>query len=71
MGVSKTHAAIDVVDGELWVMDRWSRNGTALAVHGGDERPLEPGVRTLVPQGGRVLLGGRWFEVVAEGSTAR
>lgn len=71
MGVSKTHAAIDVVDGELWVVDRWSRNGTALVVHGAAERPLEPGVRTRVPEGGRVLLGGRWFEVVPEGSTAR
>ena len=71
MRLSKTHAAFDVDEAGLWVTDRASRNGTSVTEPGRASRELEPGTRTRVPVGARVTLGGRTFEVVAEGGEHR
>ena len=71
MRISKTHAAYGVDDGALWVSDRSSKNGTFVELPDGTSRQLTPGIRTPVPAGATVALGGRRFTVtVASGGTA-
>ncbi|WP_159603577.1 FHA domain-containing protein, partial [Agromyces humi] len=71
MRISKTHAAYGVDDGSLWVADRSSKNGTFMELPDGSSRQLTPGIRTPVPAGATVALGGRRFIVtVASGGTA-
>ena len=71
MRISKTHAAYGVDDGSLWVADRSSKNGTFMELPDGSSRQLTPGIRTPVPAGATVALGGRRFTVtVASGGTA-
>jgi uncharacterized RDD family membrane protein YckC len=65
MRISKTHAAFGIDATGFWVADRSSRNGTVVHRPGGDAHRLSPGVRTPVPAGSRVTLGGRSFVVVA------
>ena len=65
MRISKTHAAFGVESGGFWIADRASRNGTVVEFPGGSTRTLEPGVRTSVPAGSRITLGGRSFIVTA------
>jgi pSer/pThr/pTyr-binding forkhead associated (FHA) protein len=59
LSVSKTHLAIGVDPAGLWVIDRHSTNGTWIDEGLGELRPVEPGVRTTVPPGARVLIGER------------
>ena len=65
MRISKTHAEFGVDAVGFWVADRSSRNGTVVHRPDGDAHRLPPGVRTPVPAGSRVTLGGRSFVVVA------
>ncbi|MFD4421795.1 RDD family protein [Agromyces sp. NPDC058484] len=65
MRISKTHAAFGIDDTGFWVADRSSKNGTTVHRPDGDALRLPPGVRTPVPAGSRVILGGRSFTVVA------
>ena len=67
MRISKTHAAFGIDATGFWVADRSSRNGTMVHRPDGDAHRLPPGVRTPVPAGSRVTLGGRSFVVVAGG----
>lgn len=60
--LSKTHAELAVVDGEVCVRDLHSTNGTAL-VTGAQREPVEPGRWTVVPVGASVHLGSRVVEV--------
>ena len=54
--VSKTHAAVGVDDGGVWVVDRYSTNGTTIVDVGGTRR-LVPGEPTRVVPGTVVHLG--------------
>lgn len=65
MRISKTHAAFGVESGGFWIADRASRNGTVVEFPDGQARTIEPGVRTSVPPGSRITLGGRSFIVTA------
>ncbi|WP_353809382.1 FHA domain-containing protein [Agromyces sp. SYSU T00194] len=62
--VSRTHLEFGAVDGQLWVADRGSSNGTWVRLpRGAGVVRCEPGRRVSVPRGGRVDLAGRWFTV--------
>lgn len=63
MRISKTHAEYGVDATGFWVADRASKNGTVVELPDGSIRRLEPGVRTPLPPGTRVTLGGRSFTV--------
>jgi uncharacterized RDD family membrane protein YckC len=63
MRISKTHAAFGIDDTGCWVADRSSKNGTVLHAPDGSSHRLDPGVRTPVATGARVVLGGRSFTV--------
>ncbi len=65
MGLSKTHAAVEVDARGVRVIDRWSSNGTVLVDADGLGRELEPGVPHVVPAGSAVRLGGLEFRVEA------
>ena len=54
--VSKTHAAVGVDEGGVWVVDRYSTNGTTIIDTGGTRR-LVPGEPTRVVPGTVVHLG--------------
>lgn len=54
--VSKTHAALELENGELWVHDLNSTNGVAV-VTAGDATEVRAGERTLVPAGSDLELG--------------
>lgn len=55
--VSKTHAIIDLDDGELSVTDLHSTNGVIVIDADGTETDLEPGGRATVHHGSQLLLG--------------
>ncbi|WP_022881712.1 FHA domain-containing protein [Gryllotalpicola ginsengisoli] len=55
--VSKTHLEFGVEAGELWVLDRYSANGTAVVSPDGQRRVCEPGRRYRVARGSRVEIG--------------
>ncbi len=59
LSVSKTHLAVGVDRSGVWVQDRNSTNGSWLDEGVGQLRRLEPGVRTPVPPGTRVMIGER------------
>ena len=63
MRISKTHAAFGIDDTGCWVADRSSKNGTVVHAPDGSSHRLDPGVRTPVATGARVVLGGRSFTV--------
>ncbi|MBM7505726.1 RDD family protein [Agromyces aurantiacus] len=63
MGLSKTHAAVEVGARGVHVVDRWSSNGTGIVAADGAVQVLEPGVRHAVPAGATVRLGGLEFRV--------
>lgn len=65
MSISKTHAAIDLVDGGLVVTDRGSTNGSVL-VRQGVSRDLADGRPTTLLHGDRVRLGDRELSVARE-----
>jgi hypothetical protein len=63
MSVSKSHLEFGQYDGELWVSDRFSGNGTI--IRRPSEAPLrcEPGRRYLVPRQSRVEIAEQFFVV--------
>lgn len=65
MSISKTHAALDVVDGVLVVTDRGSTNGSVL-LRQGVSRDLADGRPTTLLDGDRVRLGDRELAVSRE-----
>ncbi|GAA1055989.1 hypothetical protein GCM10017608_13550 [Agromyces luteolus] len=68
MGLSKTHAAVEVDARGIRVTDRWSSNGTSVVDAAGVERDLEPGVPCAVAPGTAVRLGGLEFRIEAVGA---
>jgi hypothetical protein len=63
MSVSKTHLEFGQHDGELWVNDRFSGNGTVIRRPDATMVRCEPGRRYLVPRGSRVEIGDQYFQV--------
>jgi hypothetical protein len=61
--VSKTHLEFGIEDGELWVRDRFSANGTVLRPAGGMPRLCEPGRRYRVSRGTRIEIGEQYVDV--------
>ncbi|GAA1056376.1 hypothetical protein GCM10017608_28700 [Agromyces luteolus] len=63
LSVSKTHLEFGEHDGDLWVADRFSANGTVVRRPGEGGVRCEPGRRVLVPRGSRVEIGEQAFVV--------
>ncbi len=63
LSVSKTHLEFGEHEGELWVADRFSANGTVVRRPGEGGVRCEPGRRVLVPRGSRVEIGEQAFVV--------
>jgi hypothetical protein len=61
--VSKTHLEFGHEDGEFWVVDRFSSNGTVLRRQREAPLLLEPGRRYRVPRGARIELGDQWVDL--------
>jgi hypothetical protein len=61
--VSKTHLEFGVEADELWVLDRFSSNGTAIVGSDGLRRECEPGRRYRVARGSRVEIGDQYLIV--------
>jgi hypothetical protein len=61
--VSKTHLEFGVDGGELWVLDRFSSNGSAVVGSDGRRRECEPGRRYRVARGSRVEIGDQYLIV--------
>lgn len=57
MAISKTHVAVGVADGQWWVMDLRSTNGTQLVAADGTVTKIDPGAKTVVPAGASVRFG--------------
>jgi hypothetical protein len=55
--LSKTHALVEIDDGELWIHDLDSTNGVFIAPAEGDVIEVEPGQRCDVPPGAEIELG--------------
>jgi FHA domain len=64
--VSKTHLAVGRDHRGLYVMDRGSTNGTAIANSGGQFEPCAPGDPVRVREGQIVSFGDRYLEVRRE-----
>lgn len=63
LSVSKTHLEFGEHEGQLWVADRFSSNGTVVRRPGEGGVRCEPGRRVLVPRGSRVEIGEQAFTV--------
>ncbi|MBC7443367.1 MAG: zinc ribbon domain-containing protein [Ramlibacter sp.] len=59
--VSKSHLEFGQHDGEFWVSDRFSGNGTIIRRPDAVSVRCEPGRRYLVPRGSRVDLADQFF----------
>ena len=59
--VSKSHLEFGQHDGEFWVSDRFSGNGTILRRPDAVSVRCEPGRRYLVPRGSRVDIADQFF----------
>ncbi len=57
--VSKTHFAVGVLDGRVWIEERGSTNGTAVIQETGPARALELGDRAWLDDGVSVQFGDR------------
>lgn len=64
LSVSKTHIEFGEHEGQLWIADRFSSNGTVVRRPGEEGVRCEPGRRMLVPRGSRVDIGEQSFTVV-------
>jgi hypothetical protein len=67
MRVSKTHLAIGVRGGEVWVEDLHSTNGTTVEQPGGTSLAVAPGAPVSLRPGSVVHFGGLRAEVVVGG----
>jgi hypothetical protein len=63
MSVSKSHLEFGQHEGELWISDRFSGNGTVIRRPGEAALRCEPGRRYLVPRGSRVDVADQFFVV--------
>ncbi|KQQ96020.1 hypothetical protein ASF62_04205 [Leifsonia sp. Leaf325] len=63
LSVSKTHLEFGQHEGELWVCDRFSGNGTIIRRPREAPMRCDPGRRYLVPRGSRVDIGEQHFTV--------
>lgn len=63
LSVSKTHLEFGEHEGQLWVADRFSGNGTIVRRPDDGALRCEPGRRYLVPRGSRVELAEQSFTV--------
>lgn len=63
MSVSKSHLEFGQHEGELWISDRFSGNGTVIRRPGEAALRCEPGRRYLVPRGSRVEVADQFFVV--------
>jgi hypothetical protein len=63
MSVSKSHLEFGQHDGEFWVNDRFSGNGTVIRRPDATMVRCEPGRRYLVPRGSRVEIGDQYFQL--------
>ncbi len=63
LSVSKTHLEFGEHDGDLWIADRFSGNGTIVRRPDDGALRCEPGRRYLVPRGSRVELAQQHFTV--------
>jgi predicted component of type VI protein secretion system len=61
--MSKTHLEFGIDDGEFWVSDRYSGNGTVVRSADDSVRRCEAGRRYRVPRGSRVEIGDQFFIV--------
>lgn len=61
--VSKSHLAVGVNDGGLYVMDRGSTNGTTVTEPDGGRWSCPPGDPIGVPVGSVIRFGDRWLQV--------
>ncbi len=61
--VSKTHLEFGQHDGEFWVSDRVSGNGTVIRRPGETAEALEPGRRYVLPHGTRVEIADHSFSI--------
>ena len=61
--VSKSHLAVGVDAGGLYVMDRGSTNGTTVTDAEGGQRICPPGDLIDVPSGSVISFGDHWLEV--------
>ncbi|WP_426521409.1 FHA domain-containing protein [Diaminobutyricibacter sp. McL0618] len=61
--VSKTHLEFGLEGDEMWLLDRYSGNGTIVRPPGGVVRQFEPGRRYRVARGSRVEIGDQYFDV--------
>lgn len=64
MSVSKSHVEFGQHDGEFWVNDRFSGNGTVVRPKTGPALRCEPGRRHLVARGSRVEIGDQFFVIL-------
>lgn len=64
MSVSKCHLEFGQYDGEFWVADRFSGNGTVIRNADDSAIQCEPGRRYLVPRGTRVEIADQFFVLV-------
>ncbi|ANP71817.1 hypothetical protein PA27867_0850 [Cryobacterium arcticum] len=64
MSVSKSHLEFGQHDGEFWVNDRFSGNGTVVRRAPAPALRCEPGRRYLVGRGSRVEIGDQFFMVL-------
>jgi hypothetical protein len=63
MSVSKSHLEFGQHNGEFWINDRMSGNGTVIRRHDDSVLRCEPGRRYLVARGSRVEIGDQFFIV--------
>ena len=61
--VSKTHLEFGQHEGEFWVSDRVSGNGTVIRRPGETAETLQPGRRYVLPRGTRVEIADQSFSV--------
>ncbi|GAB3123833.1 FHA domain-containing protein [Glaciibacter psychrotolerans] len=64
MSVSKCHLEFGQHDGEFWITDRFSGNGTVIRRPDDSAIRCEPGRRYLVPRGSRVEIADQFFVLV-------